>query len=237
MKKLVKQLITLQEIDSRFDELQLQKGDLPLMIEEAEKKLKEKLKQKNELNEKISKGESDRQMFQSEIEASKEKLAKYEEQLYQVKTNKEYDAISLEIDTKKTEINELENKILQSLEEEEETKKILDELTKDIEKIEQKLIEYKNELEEIINHTKNEEARLKHEREKIIREIEPRFLRQYERIRKAKSGLSVVPIKRNSCGGCYSTIPPQRIIQIRELDRLYTCEYCGRILVWIDESE
>jgi len=237
LKKLVKQLITLQEIDSRFDELQLQKGDLPLMIEEAEKKLKEKLKQKNELNEKISKGESDRQMFQSEIEASKEKLAKYEEQLYQVKTNKEYDAISLEIDTKKTEINELENKILQSLEEEEETKKILDELTKDIEKIEQKLIEYKNELEEIINHTKNEEARLKHEREKIIREIEPRFLRQYERIRKAKSGLSVVPIKRNSCGGCYSTIPPQRIIQIRELDRLYTCEYCGRILVWIDESE
>jgi len=98
-------------------------------------------------------------------------------------------------------------------------------------------VQYKNELEEIINHTKNEEARLKHEREKIIREIEPRFLRQYERIRKAKSGLSVVPIKRNSCGGCYSTIPPQRIIQIRELDRLYTCEYCGRILVWIDESE
>lgn len=235
MKKRVKALIELQDIDTRYDELQLQKGDLPMMIEEAEEDLNEKVQLKNENDEKIEKGASDRRMFQKEIEASKEKLNEYEEKLYKVQTNKEYDAISLEIDTKKMEINELENKILQSLEEEEETKKVIEELKSSVDEIEKQLSEYKKELDEIILQTQNEEVQLDHEKEKLVRDIDKRLLRQYERIRKAKNGLAVVPVKKNSCGGCFSAIPPQRIVEIRELNRLHTCENCGRILVWMDD--
>jgi len=237
LKQVVERLVKLQQIDTRFDELQLQKGDLPMMIEEAEEEYREKTARKKELEEKLAKGEADRRMFQAEIDAGKEMLKKYEEQLYQVKTNKEYDAISLEIDTKTMEIKELENKILQSLEEEEEYKKSIEELDSEIARLEEQLNEYKKELDEIIQQTRAEEARLAAEREKVVAEIDERLLRQYERIRKAKGGLAVVPIKRNSCGGCYSTIPPQKIVEIRELNRLYTCEYCGRILVWLDEEE
>ncbi len=236
MKKVVERLVKLQEIDTHFDDLQLQKGDLPMMIEETEQEYQEKVEKKKELEEKLAKGEADRRMFQSEIDAGKELLKKYEEQLYQVKTNKEYDAISLEIDTKTMEIKELENKILQSLEEEEEYQKTIAELESEITRLEEQLNEYKKELEEITQQTQAEEARLKAEREKVVAEIDERLLRQYERIRKAKDGLAVVPIRRNSCGGCYSTIPPQKIVEIRELNRLYTCEYCGRILVWLDEE-
>ncbi|MEJ2637269.1 MAG: C4-type zinc ribbon domain-containing protein [Calditrichia bacterium] len=236
MKKVVKELVELQEIDSRFDVLQLQKGDLPMMIEEAEQDLKDKQDRRDELQEKISKGEADRRMFQSEIEASKEKLKKYEDQLYSVQTNKEYDAISLEIDTKKMEVSELENKILQSLEEEEETKKIIEELGGDIAKLEEQLKDYREELKEIIEQTEEEEKRLSNERKKIVAEIDDRYLRQYDRIRKAKDGLAVVPVKRGSCGGCFSAIPPQKIVEIHENNRLYTCEHCGRILVWVDED-
>ncbi|OPX33988.1 hypothetical protein B1H10_04590 [candidate division KSB1 bacterium 4484_188] len=235
MKKIVKQLIELQEIDTRFDELQMQKGDLPLMIEEAENDLEEIKSQENELEIQLKKGEADRRMFQVEIEAGRGKLKEYEDKLYKVQTNKEYDAISLEIDTKKMEINELENKILQSLEEEEETKKNLDELKERLEKVDKQLDEYRHELEEIIKHTRAEEARLSKEREKITEVIDKRILRQYQRIRKAKGGLAVVPIKKGSCGGCFSAIPPQRIVEIRELNRMHTCENCGRILVWIDD--
>jgi predicted nucleic acid-binding Zn-ribbon protein len=237
LKNLVKQLIELQEIDSRFENLQLQKGDLPMIIEESELDLHEKKDQLNEAEQKIKQGELDRRLFQQEIDASKVKLAKYEEQLYQVQTNKEYDAISLEIDSKKVEINEFENKILQSLEEEEELKGIQSDLSDNIKKIESQLAEYKKELNEILEHTISAETQLNHEREKIVRGIDPRFLKRYEKIRKAKNGLSVVAIKKGSCGGCYSSIPPQRTVQIRELDKLYTCEHCGRILVWSDNSE
>ncbi len=236
MKKVVKQLVDLQEIDSRFDALQLQKGDLPMIIQEAEEDLESKLADKKDNEESIKKGEADRRMFQLEIEASKAKLKQYEDQLYKVQTNKEYDAISLEIDTKKMEIKELENKILQSLEEEEEYKKNIEESGEEIKKLEDQLSEYKTELEEIIQHTKAEEAQLEKQREKILSDIDKRYQRQYEKIRKAKGGLAVVPIKKNSCGGCFSAVPPQKIVEIREMNRLYTCEHCGRILVWTDSS-
>lgn len=234
MKKVVKQLVDLQEIDSRFDALQLQKGDLPMIIQEAEEDLESKLTDKKDNEESIKKGEADRRMFQLEIEASKAKLKQYEDQLYKVQTNKEYDAISLEIDTKKMEIKELENKILQSLEEEEEYKKNIEESGEEIKKLEDQLSEYKTELEEIIQHTKAEEAQLEKQREKILADMDKRYQRQYEKIRKAKGGLAVVPIKKNSCGGCFSAVPPQKIVEIREMNRLYTCEHCGRILVWTD---
>jgi len=236
LKKLVKQLVDLQKIDSKFDALQLQKGDLPLMIEEAETERESKSTRKKEMEETIKKGEADRRMFQMEIEAGTEKLKKYEEQLYKVQTNKEYDAISLEIDTKKMEIKELENKILQSLEEEEELKGQIRELQKDVKKLEEQLVDHRRELDEIVQQTRTEERRLTREREKILTEVDKRYQSQYEKIRKAKDGLAVVAVKKNSCGGCFSAIPPQKIVEIREMHRLFTCEYCGRILVWIDEN-
>lgn len=236
LKKIVKQLIDLQKIDSKFDVLQLQKGDLPFMIDETESDLEFKLTTKNELEENIKKGEADRRMFQMEIEACNEKLKQYEEQLYKVQTNKEYDAISLEIDTKKMEIKELENKILQSMEDEEDLKKNIEELEGDLKKLKEQLAEYRNELSEIMQHTEAEEARLAKERQVIVTEIDRRYQNQYDRIRKAKAGLAVVPIKKSSCGGCFSAVPPQKIIEIREMNRLFTCEYCGRILIWLDED-
>ncbi|GAB4341317.1 MAG: C4-type zinc ribbon domain-containing protein [Calditrichia bacterium] len=235
MKTLIKNLLDLQRIDTRMDELQLQKGDLPKVIEEAENNLAGKKEQLTELQKLIEKGEADRRMFQLEIDASKEKLAKYEDQLYAVQTNKEYDAISLEIDTKKMEINELENKILQSLEEEEEHKKQIADLEEEISQIESQLVEYKKELAEIEKETSEEESRLSSEHETVMATIDKRIYRQYTRIRKAKNGLAVVPISRGSCGGCFSAIPAQKIVEIRELNRLHTCENCGRILVWDDQ--
>jgi len=237
LKKLVKQLIDLQKIDSQFDALQLQKGDLPFMIEEAQNELALKTSQRKDDEESIEKGEADRRMFQIEIDAGKDKLKQYEDQLYKVQTNKEYDAISLEIDTKKMEIKELENKILQSMEEEEELKEKIVELKNEIKKLEEQLGEYRHELEEIVQQTQAEEKRLAKQRVAIISDIDKRYQVQYERIRKAKDGLAVVTVKKNSCGGCYSAVPPQKIVEIREMNRLYTCEYCGRILVWLDEND
>ena len=237
MKKLVKQLIDLQKIDSKFDALQLQKGDLPFMIEEAEVDLDLKSTRKTEIEEEIKKGEADRRMFQMEIEASNEKLKQYEEQLYKVQTNKEYDAISLEIDTKKMEIKELENKILQSMEEEEEYKKNITELEDEVAKLEQQLVEYRRELDEIIKHTQTEEQKLEAARKKIVTDIDRRYQVKYDRIRNAKAGLAVVPIKKHSCGGCYSAIPPQKIVEIRKMKKIFECEACGRILIWNDKKK
>ena len=233
MKTLLENFIKLQDVDNHLNSLTLQKGDLPVLIEHLEEDLEDKKNRSTELEEKVNKLQSDRRMFDKEMEASKAQLKKYEEQLYRVQNNKEYDAISLEIDTKKVELENLENKIIQTIESEEEFKKEREEITEEISGLETQLKEHRKELEEIILQTQEEEARLLHEREKVAKVIDERFLRQYERIRQAKDGLAVVSIERSSCGGCFSTIPPQRIVEIREAGRLHTCEYCGRILVWV----
>ena len=237
MKKVVEKLIKLQSIDTRLDELKLQKGDLPMLIEQTQEELSDKGNRLEDLQKQKEKVLSDRRMFELEIEASREQLKKYEEQLYQVKTNKEYDAISLEIDTKKLEIEGLDNKILQTLEAEEELDKEINSLKDEIEQLEQQLSEYQKELDEISEQTRSEEEQLLSEREQVVEQIEPRLYKQYERIRTAKGGIAVAPVRRRSCGGCYSAIPPQKIVEIRELNRIITCEYCGRILVWLDEEE
>ncbi len=109
-------------------------------------------------------------------------------------------------------------------------------LTDEIEKLESQLKEYEKELDEISHLTEKEEQKLFKERDKIAEQIEPRIFRQYERIKKAKEGIAVAQIKRSSCGGCFSAIPPQKIVEIRESNRLHTCENCGRILVWIEKG-
>ncbi len=235
MKELVETLMKLQEYDNRLDVLQLQKGDLPALIENLENDLHEKKTKIEELGERIEKLQSDRRMFEKEVDASKAQLKKFEDQLYQVQNNKEYDAISLEIDTKKVEIENLENKIIQTLEDEEDLKKETTDLEEEIKQIEKQLADSKKELEEINQHTKEEESRLVGEREKVARRLDDRYLRRYERIRNAKNGIAVAPINRGSCGGCFSQLPPQLLVEVRKSDRIITCEFCGRILVWTED--
>jgi predicted nucleic acid-binding Zn-ribbon protein len=237
VKDVVNNLINLQDIDHRLNELKMQKGDLPQLIEVIKEDIDTKKSEAEDRKQRKEKSQSDRKLYEKEIEASKALFKKYEDQLYKVKTNKEYDAISLEMDTKKIEVEGLEDKILKTLEEDQELEKELEELTEKIWELESQFNEYEKELEEISKLTAKEENKLLKEREKIAAKIEGRLLRQYERIKGAKEGIAVAPIKKSSCGGCFSAIPPQKIIEIRELNRLFTCEYCGRILVWVDNNE
>lgn len=237
MKEVVDNLIMLQDIDHRLNDLKMQKGDLPLLIEQVSQDIEEKNAELEQMKEKKGNLRNDRKLFEKEISASKTQLKKYEDQLYSVKTNKEYDAISLEIDTKKMEIEGFENKTLKTLEEDEELETNSKVLSEEIEKLKSQLKENEKELKEISEITKKEENKLLNERNKIIAKIEPRLVRRYERIKNAKEGIAVAPVKKGSCGGCFSAIPPQKIVEIRETNRLLTCENCGRILVWTGDND
>lgn len=232
MKETVGNLITLQDIDHRLNQLKMQKGDLPQLIEQVSEDIEGKKSELEQMQAKREKLQKDRKLYEKEIDASRTQLKKYEDQLYSVKTNKEYDAISLEIDTKKMEVEGLEEKILQTLQEDEELEKNSQVLSEEVKNLGSQLKEYQKELEEISHITQKEENKLLNEREKVVEKVEPRLVSQYERIKNAKEGIAVAPVKKASCGGCFSAIPPQKIVEIRQSNRLLTCENCGRILVW-----
>jgi hypothetical protein len=104
-------------------------------------------------------------------------------------------------------------------------------LTPEIDELQKELTERQKELDAVNKEHEQEELRLNHEREKLVAKLTTSDYQFYERIRNAKEGKAVVAVKRNSCGGCFNRVTPQRILELRKNDAIITCERCGRILV------
>lgn len=224
-------LYQLQLVDDQLDELEELRGDLPNMVRSLESRI-------NELSEETKNKETEqkdsvekRAQNEEEIEKLRESQKKFKAQLYQVRNNKEYDALTKEIDHSEEQISKLETEndaladLSKSLTEQiEEVKPQLDELEKELK-------EKEADLKEIIKANEKEEAKLQSERKKIEDQVKKPDLSVYMRIRKAKKGKAVSTIKRSACSGCHNIVPSQRQLEIRRNTKIFTCEYCGRILV------
>jgi hypothetical protein len=93
----------------------------------------------------------------------------------------------------------------------------------------------KGELEKIIAETEKEEKHYNKEADAARKHVDERLLLSYDRIRKNyRNGLAVVPVERDSCGGCFHAIPPQKQSEIKLRKKVMVCENCGRILVDAD---
>jgi predicted nucleic acid-binding Zn-ribbon protein len=227
----LKILYQLQIIDDQLDELEELRGDLPNMVRSLEIRI-------NEFNDDIKAKETEqkesvekRTQNEEEIEKLKESQKKFKAQLYQVRNNKEYDALTKEIDHSEEQIAKLddENNALADLSKS---------LTAQIEDVKPQLDELNNELKEkeadlkdIIKVNEKEETKLQTERKKIEEQVKKPDLSVYARIRKAKKGKAVATIRRSACSGCHNIVPSQRQLEIRRNNRIFTCEYCGRILI------
>ena len=104
--------------------------------------------------------------------------------------------------------------------------------TTDIYDREHDLHQKRNELDEIMLETKEEEEKLRDRARDLETKIEPRLLSSFKRIRKnARNGLGIVYVQRDACGGCFNKIPPQRQLDVKMHKKVIVCEYCGRIIV------
>ncbi len=224
-------LYALQQVDSQLDELENYKGDLPATVNqltESVNKLKTKI---TELESEIKNYMKKSDEADAEQLSLTEKITKYKKQQYEVKTNKQYDALTHEIENAEKKIEQLLNDIIMYEGKIKNGKEDLEKLREELKATEAELEEKQAELDLIIKQNEEEELSLQHEREKIIVRVSKQDLATYNRIRNAKNGLAVVSVKRNACGGCYNNLPPQKIQELRQNTNMFTCERCGRILV------
>lgn len=231
MENRLRLLYALQRVDSSLDELHELKGDLPRLVGELENQLKKKTTTRSELEETVKQSMIRRDEIDLEIVSTKEKIEKYKEQQFQIKTNKQYDALTREIDLAQVHINSLEKEMEIVEGKAAQAKTDLEKLTPELDELSEELEERQGELDHVNREHEDEELRLKHEREKLVVRIDKNDIRLYERIRKAMSGKAVVPVRRNACGGCFKRVPPQVSVELRKNSRLMTCEHCGRLLV------
>ena len=215
MKETLNQLIELQEIDSRLYEINELRGDLPEKVFDQEKEL-DIYKSENESKDaRVQEIDHDSRKRNAEVKGFNVRLTKYKDQLYLVTSNKEYDALNTEIDNMKKAISDSETIILT----EEDEKNVLYEVIKSnfnkIETVSRTLEENKSELETALSKTQAEEKKLLKSRKGLVKEIDSRYLGTYERLMGARDGAGMVSMVKSSCGSCYTKLPPQMIIEVK----------------------
>lgn len=231
-------LWSLQQIDSKIDKIQILKGELPIEVKDLEDEIEGLNTRLVNIQTELTEMEDEIKNRKTAKTMAKELISRYEKQQNNVKNNREFDALSKEIELQKLEIQLSEKKINDATAKMDAKAEIIEETQKTIKEREKHLKTKKKELEKIIEETELEEKDLRKDSEKQAKKVEERLLQAYTRIRGAyKNGLAVVLVLRDSCGGCYAKIPPQRQMEIRQRKRLITCEHCGRILVSWDDKE
>ena len=232
MQEKIMALYELQKIDSQIDEINKVKGELPLEVQDLEDELAGLNTRIENINAEIEELNSLTRQRKREVDQAKIMIANYKEQQNNVRNNREFDAITKEIEYQELEI-ELAEKRLKEYSTGIKAKKAIIEQTNAA--LEERNIDYKakkEELDSIEAETAQQVADLVAKAEKAKEPIDERLLVAYNRIRSNfHNGLAVVTITRDACGGCFNRIPPQRQVDIRQGKKLIVCEYCGRILV------
>lgn len=225
-------LYSLQKIMSKIDEIKILRGDLPLEVQDLEDEILGLKTRANRYTTEIKEFEKNISNSKNAIAEAKMKIDKKTEQQKQVVNNREYEILSKEIENLDLDVQLSEKAIKDSNYEIDTRKKEFDELHDIIEEKSTDLKAKKEELEQIIVETKKEEEELRGNAKDIEANIEPRLLSAFKRIRKnSRNGLAVVPVERSSCSGCFSKIPPQRQLDIRQRRKIIVCENCGRVLI------
>jgi len=225
-------LFQLQQIDSEIDRIQIVRGELPVEVKDLEDDVARLETRISNINNDMA--EFDRLIAERKqgIKDSTAAIKKYEGQQNNVKNNREYESLAKEIEFQKLEIQLCEKRIKEYTFEITSKKQLLTESEEDLTHRKADLENKRKELDSIIAETRKEEDVLNEYSSKAAAIIEERLLSGYKKIREnAANGLAVVSIQRDSCGGCFNKVPPQRQLEIKQRKKVIVCEHCGRILV------
>ncbi|MDE6330782.1 MAG: hypothetical protein K2L83_08775 [Muribaculaceae bacterium] len=228
----LKTLYKLQTLLSEIDRIKFLRGELPNEVKDLEDEIIRYQTRIQKFTDEIADLRAFCEAKERDIEERRMKIARYEEQINNVRNNREYAFLekekefeSLEIELAEKNIREANAKIAQK--------------TTDTEKAHQDLADHehileekKKELEEIVNETRAQEEDLRAQAKALEPEIDPYTLAAFKRIRgNARNGLGIVTVQRSACGGCFNRIPAQRQLEIKMHKKVIVCEYCGRIMI------
>ena len=232
MQEKILALYELQKIDSKIDEINKVKGELPLEVQDLEDEMAGMTTRIEHVNAEIEELNALTKQRKREVDQAKIMIGNYKEQQNNVRNNREFDAITKEIEYQELEI-ELAEKRLKEYAAGIKGKKLQLEEAENLSKERAAdLAAKKAELDGIEAETAPLVAEYEAQRERVLDKIDERLLAAYDRIRRnVRNGLAVVTVKRDACGGCFNRIPPQRQVEIRQGKKIIVCEYCGRILV------
>jgi predicted nucleic acid-binding Zn-ribbon protein len=237
LRSVLKALVELQRIEIGLREVQTEKERGPGRLAELEENFRAAEAEVGAAKHRHEQLKVERSQGELELKALEEKLAKYQAQLMEVRTSKEYSAVLKEIDSAKTEISRLEDDLLAKIEE-------MSGLEKDVPEAEARIAEEKGRydttrsaLEKELADVDERLATFRARREEIEKEIPPEVVDNFCRVADARGGVAVVRVKEPTCPACNVRIRMQVFAEIRRGESLVTCDTCRRFLYYEENDE
>lgn len=230
MQEVLQQLANLQYIDSRIDEIRQLRGDLPEEVLDIETNINRYEAKISRLEEELDSLNAEKKKLEVDMETSHDKTKKYEEQQLTVRNNREYDALTKEIEAQKQFVVNAVSRI-------EEIEKRVEEVEAELEEKKEKLADTKElyedkkvNLDKVIDNTRAEEEKLLEKREELEEELDKRYIRSYKRLRNGlANGIAVVAMEKGAALGM--ALPPQTQVEVRRKNKIIIDENSGRIVV------
>jgi len=226
----LRSLIRLQHLDSRIDQVEKLRGDLPEEIRDLEDEKTGLMTRIDKIKQEEKDIAEGRLQAERDIKEAELLIKKYEDQQLQVRNNREYDALTKEIEAQKQRITDSQKRIEETEGSADEHAAAITEAEGRLSELEEVLSTKKNELDEVLKETKQEQSDLEDLREEASQKVDKRYLRAYNRLRnRLRDGRAVVQLERGAAAGF--AVPPQRQVEIRQRNRIVACEHTGRIIV------
>lgn len=228
----LKALYQLQTLLSEIDRIKILRGELPNEVKDREDEIVRYQTRIRKFEDEIADLRSLISAKQADIEVRREKIARYDEQINNVRNNREFAFLEKEKEYETLEIQLAEKNIRDANTKIEEKTAEIERNREELSDNEHILEQKKVELEEIVSETRQEEENLLKKAKDLEPDIDAYTLAAFKRIRKnARNGLGIVTVQRDACGGCFNRIPPQRQLEIKMHKKVIVCEYCGRIMI------
>lgn len=222
----------LQVIYTKIDKIRQIRGELPMEVADLEDDVLGLETRIQKIKDELDETEDTIVNRKNQIKEAQALIKKYDEQLKEVKNNREYEAITKEVEIQNLDIQVSEKKIKEYGYDLATKTEGYDKAVAELEARRADLEHKKGELDLITSETEKDEDQLMVKAKKAEKGVEERLLTAFHKLRKnALNGLAVATIQRDSCAGCFNQIPPQRQLEIRQRKKIIVCEYCGRILV------
>jgi predicted nucleic acid-binding Zn-ribbon protein len=232
LKQQVELLVELQQIDSERKRIETKKQDLPVELERLKTTLRDFEVKVEEERQKIEDLYEQHRLKENELKKGNETLKKTKSRLFEVKTNKEYQALLKEIEVLNGRNDELESAIIKLLE-------AIDIVKEQLEQEEKEYTAFRSEresdirkIEEEINSIDSVLITIHKKYSDVKGLIHADHLRRYDIIKQKRNNRAVVPVWKGICGGCHMNIPPQMYNELQKFEELMLCPHCNRIIYW-----
>ena len=230
-------LIQLQELDSQIKNTSIFLENIPLQIEDINKKKEETFQIVTQAKEKMAQNQKNRRNLEEEVKDIKVKISKFNLQLNDIKTNIEYKLLLKGIDGAQKRVSELEDEIINEMLSADEIEEEIKAASQKYSKVEEEFSKEKEILQEKQKESENKKNELTKKREVLLTKIPADRTRIYLKIFKSKDGIALSPLTGEFCSLCHMRIRPQVLNELTGNEKLILCENCGRILYWPDKKD